>query len=117
MKKFYLSPIRFVRKVYCSIMHKYTLWSARRHQTTFCYCPECGLELCWNGKVLDDADGVVKFECPNCLKVSVWDFCYPSPLLLNCDQCVNKKRTKSGRYTCSEICCPWTMSKFTLEKE
>ena len=50
-------------------------------QTTFCYCPECELELVKNGILIRDEE-VVEFSCPNCKTISEWYFHTPTPLVI-----------------------------------
>lgn len=58
----------------------------KNRQRTFIYCPECKKEMVKNGHVIEDNDGIVKYQCSKCGNVSFWDFKhYPVPYLLDKD--------------------------------
>lgn len=53
-------------------------------QTTWCWCPDCGEDLCTKEDVRVDAvdDFKIMYHCP-CGNISTWDFGnYPVPVLL-----------------------------------
>ena len=50
-------------------------------QTTFCFCPSCGLELCGSYDVIVSDTDLVRYVC-TCLIESTWDFDAPLPLLV-----------------------------------
>ncbi len=59
----------------------YKLLGINPPQGTFCYCPVCNNELVGTKSFLKD-DGLVWYKCSRCGSRSVWDFDFPSPLLL-----------------------------------
>lgn len=66
-----------------ALWEKYKAWKARRAQRTFCYCPDCGNELC--GDVLTacyDGGSFVTDDCGQCHTESTWDFDTPVPALV-----------------------------------
>jgi hypothetical protein len=55
-------------------------------QTCFVYCPRCHNELVSSNSFVEDKDGIVKYECDKCGKISFWDFIhYPVPYLRTCE--------------------------------
>lgn len=50
-------------------------------QTTFVYCPTCGLEQCANNCFVSDTD-LVRYRCVDCGTRTAWDFDAPVPLLM-----------------------------------
>ncbi len=48
-------------------------------QRTFCYCPNCGLELCATSPCTDT--DWVRYTCRCCGTESEWDFDAPVPIL------------------------------------
>ena len=62
-------------------------WLARqqKRQTTFVFCPSCGLELCNTTSFVSDTD-LVRYLCVQCRTESAWLFDAPAPLLINQSQ-------------------------------
>lgn len=60
-------------------------WSrepAKREQTTFCYCENCGNELVASGSFFEDTD-LVRYVCSRCGLLTEWLFDAPVPLLIS----------------------------------
>lgn len=51
------------------------------NQTTFVFCPKCGLELCHSDSFIEDTD-LVRYKCVNCKHHSSWLFDAPIPMLI-----------------------------------
>lgn len=67
-----------------SIIESAARWLVKRHekgQSTFCYCPGCGLELCNSASWFSDSD-LVRYQCIQCGQRSAWLFDAPAPILL-----------------------------------
>lgn len=61
-------------------------WLVRKYgqgQSTFCYCPKCGLQLChsdcWFASNRED---IIRYECIQCGHKSGWLFDVTGPLLV-----------------------------------
>jgi Zn-finger protein len=53
-----------------------------KHQTTFCYCPNCKAELVSSNSFKSDINGIVTYQCNSCDNDSKWYFDAPVPLLI-----------------------------------
>jgi predicted RNA-binding Zn-ribbon protein involved in translation (DUF1610 family) len=53
-----------------------------RRQTTFVYCPTCGLEQIANGCFVSDTD-LVRYQCKQCGTRTEWLFDAPAPILIS----------------------------------
>lgn len=74
--------------MYTSVYAK-NLWKWRKEadpfwkQGTFVYCPGCRLELVSaTNRLVTDTD-YVRYYCGDCCTVSVWDFDFPVPILVD----------------------------------
>jgi hypothetical protein len=59
-------------------------WLIRKHnkgQSTFCFCPGCGIELCNSKSWFSDSD-LVRYRCIQCGTDSAWLFDAPAPMLI-----------------------------------
>ena len=59
-------------------------WFRRKpKQTTWCWCPTCGRDLCSTDSFQSDTDEGVLYECSWCEHRSLWDFdTFPCPVLI-----------------------------------
>lgn len=54
-----------------------------RNQSTFCYCPKCGLELCNSESWYADPESdLVRYKCVQCGNRCAWLFDCPVPILV-----------------------------------
>lgn len=53
----------------------------KTRQTTFCWCPECGVDLCSQKTSLVRDDEFVEYRCECCGCESDWLFDAPVPLM------------------------------------
>jgi hypothetical protein len=63
--------------IYMNIISKWLKKS--KSQTTFCYCPNCGLDLCGQKNIIMTDTDLVRYIC-SCGVLSVWNFDAPVPL-------------------------------------
>lgn len=58
-------------------------WFRRKpKQTTWCWCPGCGTDLCSTDAFVSDTDDGVRYRCTSCGRPSLWDFdTFPCPVL------------------------------------
>ena len=70
----------------CSIIEYIARYLVKKHnenQSTFCYCPGCGLELCGSKSWSSDSYyDIVRYECLQCGHKSGWLFDTPVPILV-----------------------------------
>lgn len=65
------------------IISRWLLKIHNKNQSTFCFCPRCGLELCNSESWYADADSdLVRYQCVQCGHRSTWLFDCPAPILI-----------------------------------
>lgn len=61
-------------------------WLLRKYgqgQTTYCFCPGCGIELCGSAAWYNDKQhDIVRYKCLQCGIMSGWLFDVPVPILV-----------------------------------
>lgn len=71
------------------IFEQISRWLVRKHnkgQSTWCFCPKCGLELCntvsWYAGSVEDNSDLVRYCCVQCGHHTAWLFDVPTPILV-----------------------------------
>lgn len=102
---------RFKKKIWKKLEKR------RKNQNTFVYCPRCHNEMVYNGRVVEEHDGIVKYCCSRCGEISFWDFGnYPVPYLRTCSDCGHLEFNNSGEAYCIMNCSPVTQELFDYKK-
>jgi len=66
------------------IIEWFCKWLIKKHergQSTFCFCPKCGLELCNSKSWFSDSD-LVYYRCVQCGHETGWMFDCPAPFIV-----------------------------------
>lgn len=61
---------------------RWLLKKYRKGQSTWCFCPGCGIDLCNTESWFSDSD-LVRYRCIQCGCDSEWLFDVPCPILIN----------------------------------
>ena len=119
MKGIIYSAVLIITISYVANYIKYTFNKFRKpKQTCFIYCPNCENELISSDSFIEDRDGLVKYRCTKCGRVSFWDFIhYPAPIRKTCaEDCKHFTFDESGKPYCKyyneDECGSDTMVKF-----
>jgi hypothetical protein len=72
----------YMPKVWIEDIARWLVKKYNKGQSTFCYCPKCGLELCNSRSWYAEESQLQRFLCIKCGHKSGWLFDVPCPILI-----------------------------------